>query len=404
MENFQALPFPQVFFGQDVIQKLPEVLSRYGKRVLLVYGQGSIKRIGLYQHICKQLEEGGFTRFELSGVEPNPRITTVEKGVRLARQEGIEVLLAVGGGSVIDCAKAISVGTSYLGENLWRMIVEKPDTGPTIPLVTVLTAAGTGSESNKGYVISNWETQEKRGSSSPHSMPKVSFLDPRYTCSVSPAQTASGTIDIMSHVLESYFKVPPDAYLQDRFAEAILKTCIHYGPIAFRDPEDLEARANLMLASGWALNGLTSNGKKGGSSCHPIEHVLSAYYDLTHGVGLAIITGPWMRYILSEKTLWKFVEYGCNVWGIPRELPPQKIALRAIESTEAFFGSFGLPMTLRQAGIHDTGNFEEMAKKSGCVRPAQCFCPLGGRGCRQYIEEFLLNDLFSNNEEVEQWK
>ena len=219
--------------------------------------------------------------------------------------------------------------------------------------MAVLTLAATGSEMNKNAVISNRTTNEKLGTASHKFKPVAAICDPTYLYTLPTHQTAAGTADIMSHVFEQYFQKTTQAYLTDRFAESILKTCIKYCPIALAEPANYEARANLMWASTQALNGLTSAGKGGAWTCHPIEHELSAFYDITHGVGLAIVTPRWMRYILNEETAPKFAEYARNVWEIHEE-DTMKCANRGIDATEEFFRSCGIPMTLTEVGIDES--------------------------------------------------
>lgn len=360
MDNFIFNAYTEILFGRGQIEKLAEVISRYGKNVLMVYGGGSIKKIGLYDKIKEILD--GVNVIELSGVEPNPRIDTVRRGVQLCRENNIDVVLAVGGGSTIDCSKVIAAGYYYKGDS-WDIVKDNSLIGDVLPIVTVLTLSATGSEMNKNAVISDMKTNEKLGTSSMKMIPKVSILNPEYTYSVSQKQTAAGTADIMSHVLENYFKRESGAFVQDRFAEGLLKTCIKYCPIALKEPENYEARANLMWASSMALNGLTGAGKVGEWTCHPIEHELSAYYDITHGVGLAIVTPQWMRYILNEDTVDKFVEFGMNVWGLENTGDKFEIANKAIDKTEDFWKSCGIPMRLSEIGI-DSSKFELMAEKA----------------------------------------
>lgn len=357
MDNFIFHAYTEMLFGKGQIVHLPEVLGRYGRRVLLVYGGGSIKKNGLYDKIIDLTDD--FELFELSGVEPNPRITTVEKGVSICRDHQVDVILAVGGGSTIDCAKAIGAAYYYDG-NAWDIVADSRLITKVLPIVTVLTLAATGSEMNKNAVISNPATNQKLGTDSRLMIPQASFLDPEYTYTLPSIQTAAGCADIMSHVFENYFKAADDAYIQDRFAEGILKACIHYCPIALKEPENYSARANLMWASSMALNGLVGSGKGGSWSCHPMEHELSAYYDITHGVGLAILTPRWMRYILSEKTVAKFADYAVQVWDLPIEEDLFALARKGIDATERFFIDCGLPMTLSAVGI-DQSKLDEMA-------------------------------------------
>jgi len=349
-----------MLFGKDQIAALPEVINEFGRNVLLVYGGGSIKKNGIYDKVMELLSNCNIV--ELSGVEPNPRITTVEKGVALCKEHNIDVVLAVGGGSTIDCSKVIAAGYYYDGP-AWDLVTQPEKIDKVLPIVTVLTLAATGSEMNQNAVISNLESNEKFGTYSKNMIPKASILDPTYLYSLPAIQTAAGTVDIMSHIFENYFKADTTAFIQDRFAEGILKACIKYCKIALERPEDYEARANLMWASSMALNGLTGAGKDGAWTCHPIEHELSAFYDITHGVGLAIVTPRWMRFILSETTVDKFVEYAVNVWNLDEDKDKFALANEAIDKTEQFFKDCKIPMTLTEVGI-DASKFDIMAEKA----------------------------------------
>jgi len=360
MDNFKFHASTEILFGKDQVKNLPEVLSAYGKNVLLAYGGGSIKKSGLYDTVKTLLKD--FVVIDFPDIEPNPHLTSVERGARLCREHKIDVILAVGGGSVIDCSKVVAAAALYEGK-AWDLVLDGNLITKALPIVTVLTLAGTGSEMNKGAVITNTENQMKKGTGNWATMPKTSIVDPTYLMTLPPRQTASGSADIFSHVLENYFKSTPDAYVQDRLAEGLLQTVIHYAPIALKDPTDYSARANLVWASSLALNGLTGSGKNGSWSVHPIEHELSAYYDLTHGIGLAILTPSWMRHILSDATVDKFVDYATNVWHLPQSLDKFKLAKDGINATEAFFKSLGIPMTLHEVGI-DKARFEPMAQRA----------------------------------------
>lgn len=360
MENFRFNAYTNILFGKGEIAKLPELLAKYGKNVLLTYGGGSIKKIGVYDEIIRLLKD--FNVYELRGIEPNPKIKSVRDGVEICKEKNIDVILAVGGGSTIDCSKVIAAGRFY-DNDPWDLVRDRSLIGKVMPIVAVLTMAATGSEMNKNAVISNPETDEKLGTSSMNMIPQAAICDPTYLYSLPPIQTSAGTADIMSHVLENYFKADEGTFIQDRFAEGILKACIKYCPIALEKPDDYEARANLMWASTMALNGLIGAGKGGSWSCHPIEHELSAYYDITHGVGLAIVTPRWMRYILSDKTVDKFVQYAVNVWNIENKGDKFDIANKAIDKTEEFFKKIKIPMTLTEINI-DSSKFEIMAEKA----------------------------------------
>lgn len=359
MNNFNFCVPTDIRFGRDQIECLPEELKKYGKRVLLVYGGGSIKRTGLYEKIQTLLKE--FEIYELSGIEPNPKLSSVRKGVALCKEHKIDVVLAVGGGSCIDASKHIACGAFYEGDP-WDLVLDRSKVTGALPIAVVLTICATGSEMNSGAVISNEETNEKLEINTPLLYPALSICDPIYLYTLPAKQTAAGTVDIMSHVFEQYFQPNDGAYLTDRLAEAVLKTCVHYGPIALKEPENYEARSNLMWSSTVGLNHLLTVGKGGAWSVHPMEHELSAFYDITHGVGLAILTPAWMRYVLSDETVARFAMYARNVWDI-EETDPYRAAQLAIDKTEEFFISLGMPSTLREVGI-DHSRFAEMAEEA----------------------------------------
>ncbi len=362
MNNFNYSIPTKIFFGKDKINVLGSKIKNYGSRVLLVYGGGSIKKNGIYDKVTEILKANDISFWELSGVEPNPRVTSVRDGIKLCRENKIDLILAVGGGSSIDCAKVIAAGYYYEGD-AWDIVLDSRKIQNALPLASILTLAATGSEMNAGAVITNLDTNEKLGTGHPAMTPKFSILDPTYTYTLPANQTAAGTADIISHIFEVYFSNTKEAYLQNRMAEAMLKTCINYGEIAIKEPENYEARSNLMWTSSLAINGLLSYGKVTEWSVHAMEHELSAYYDITHGVGLAILTPHWMKYILNEETLEKFVEYGVNVWGIDKNRDKDEIANEAIEKTREYFISLGIPTLLREMGINEE-KLEEMAKQA----------------------------------------
>ena len=353
----------KVYFGENQLGHLGEELAKYGNRVLLTYGGGSIKKSGLYDAVAAQVKAAGLTLFELSGIEPNPRIDSVRAGAALCKKERIDVLLAVGGGSTIDATKYIAAG-ACVDFDPWDFFSKWAPIERALPIVTVLTLSATGSEMDTGGVISNPETRDKIGRLAPPLLPKVSFLDPTNTYTVSPYQTACGAADIMSHILEVYFNMEPDLYMLDCFMEGLMKTVIKYTPIALREPENYEARANLMWASSWAINGFINGGKQQAWSCHPMEHELSAIYDITHGLGLAILTPRWLTYCLDESTVSRYVRFGVEVFGLDAGLPPMELAKRAIERLSAFlFDTLGLARTFTEVGIQ-AQDFPVMAKKA----------------------------------------
>ncbi len=363
MENFNFHVTTDIRFGKDRLAELPEVLAAFGKNVLLVYGGGSIKQNGLYEQVLALLEKNGSMVIELAGVEPNPRIETVTKGAELCRAHAIDVILAVGGGSVLDCSKAIA-GGAFVEGDLWEnLVLQRRYNGPALPLVTILTLAATGSEMNSGGVISNLKTQQKLGMGGKNLLPKVSFLDPTNTFTVNQYQTAAGAADILSHLMENYFNATPGTEVQDSVAEGLMKTVIKNLPIALAEPENYDARANLMWASTLALNGLTGSGKTGTWSCHAMEHELSAFYDITHGIGLAILTPRWMAHVLNDVSQPKFARFAKEVWGI-QETDPTRAAKQGIQALYDFFVANGVPMTLPEVGIETEQDFAQMAQQA----------------------------------------
>ena len=359
MNNFRFYAPTDIRFGKGQADCLPEELGKYGKRILMVYGGGSVKRSGLYDRLQELLKE--FEIFELPGIEPNPKITSVRKGVEICKKEQIDVILAVGGGSCIDASKNIACGAFYEGDP-WDLVLDRTKITEALPLAVVLTICATGSEMNNGAVISNEETNEKLEMGADVLYPKLSICDPTYLYTLPSAQTAAGTADIMSHVLEQYFQPCDTAWLTDRLSEEVLKTCIRYCPAALKEPENYEARANLMWASTLGLNHILTAGKGGAWSCHPMEHQLSAFYDITHGVGLAILTPAWMRYVLCDRTVDRFALYARQVWGVELE-DRYQAAEEGIRRTENFFREIGFPSALTQVGI-GREHFQEMAEKA----------------------------------------
>jgi len=375
MNNFIYDVPTKVYFGEDQLGHLGEELKRFGKRVLLVYGGGSIKKSGLYDRIAAEIKKANLELFECPGIEPNPRIASVNRGAGICKKEHIDVLLAVGGGSTIDATKFIGAGACYDGD-AWDILTNKAQVTNCLPIVTVLTLAATGSEMDSGGVISNPETKDKIGYMHPVLRPKVSFLDPTNTYSVSAYQTACGAADIMSHIIEVYFNMDQDLMMLDSVMEGLMRAVIKHAPIAIKEPKSYEARANLMWTSSWAINGFVNGGKRQAWSCHPMEHEISAFYDITHGLGLAILTPRWMKYTLDGTTVSKFYQFGCTVFGIDRSLSPMDVAKKSIEMlSDFFYSTLGLKGSFSELGIDDS-NFTVMAKKAcgGGVLPG--FKPL----------------------------
>ncbi|MFX0563009.1 iron-containing alcohol dehydrogenase [Bacillus pumilus] len=350
MENFIYYNPTKLMFGKGQLEGLKSELARYGKRVLLVYGGGSIKKNGLYDNVISALNEAEAEVFELSGVEPNPRLTTVEKGIDICQNEKIDFLLAVGGGSVIDCTKAIAAGAEYDGD-VWDIISKKTTAQKALPFGTVLTLAATGSEMNPDSVITNWETNEKYvwGSSVTH--PAFSILDPEHTYSVPENQTVYGMVDMMSHVFEQYFHNVKNTPLQDRMCFAVLQTVIETVPKLLEDLQNYEHRETILYAGTIALNGTLQMGYFGDWASHTIEHAVSAVYDIPHAGGLAILFPNWMRHTLDHNVE-RFKNLMLNMFDIETEGKSDRdIALEGIDKLSAFWTSLGAPSRLADYDI-----------------------------------------------------
>ncbi|WP_047380814.1 iron-containing alcohol dehydrogenase [Cetobacterium sp. ZWU0022] len=362
MKNFIYDVPTKILFGEGQVSNVGKEVKKYASRVLLLYGKNSIKKNGLYDEVLKRLTDENIEVIELSGVDPNPRIETVREGADLCRRYKLDLILAVGGGSTIDCAKGIAAQTKYHGDIWQDLCVDKKFHLLTeaLPIASILTLAATGSEMNGNSVLSNPNENLKLGFGSYILRPVFSILDPVYTFTVNKYQTAAGVVDIMSHLFEQYFSPDKKGYLQARIMEGLLKTVIHYGPIAYENPTDYEARANIMWASSLSLNGLTSSGKESTDwATHQIEHELSAKYDITHGIGLGILTPYWMEYVLDKENVHRFVDYANNVWGIFGD-DDFEVARKVIQKTREFFNSLDVPSTLAEVDI-DSSKLEEMA-------------------------------------------
>lgn len=387
MQNFTYQTPTKLVFGKGVITQLPDIMRPLGQRILLTYGGGSIKKSGLYDQVKALLKD--FDVFELSGIEPNPKYSTsVVDGVRLCKDNRIDAILAVGGGSVLDCSKAIAAGACYDGEP-WDLISYQVKAKAALPIVDVMTLSATGSEYDCGGVISRTETNDKIGYMDELLFPVCSILDPTYTFTVSKKQTAAGAADAINHVMEQYF-TEPASILTDGMCEATIKSLMHNVQIALKKPEDYEARAEIMVDCALACNGILSLGNgASGWPMHGIEHALSAYYDITHGEGLAIITPRWMKHILNDKTLPRFVKLGVNVFGIDAALPEMEIAEKTIEETYRFFESIGIPMHLREVGI-DESRIGEMAHHIAVNEGLEsAYAPLNEKDIAQILTESL---------------
>jgi alcohol dehydrogenase len=362
LQNFVFHNPTKLIFGRGTLPALKEVVPTYGTKVLLVYGGGSIKRNGIYDETLKYLQEINAQVFELSGVEPNPRLSTVHKGVEICKREQIDFLLAVGGGSVIDATKAIAVGAKFDGD-VWDVITKKAQATDALPFGTVLTLAATGSEMNSGSVITNWETQEKLGWGTPLVFPRFSILDPVHTFTVPRDQTVYGIVDMMSHALEHYFSSAPNVPYNERMVEGLLVTVMEAGAKLVKDLENYELRETILFCGTMALNGVLSQGMTGDWGTHGIEHAVSAVYDIPHGGGLAIIFPNWIRYNL-DKAMPKMKQLAIRVFQVdPTGKTDREIAEEGIDRLRAYWNSIGAPSRLADYQIDDS-RLELMAEKA----------------------------------------
>ncbi|HEY8529535.1 MAG TPA: iron-containing alcohol dehydrogenase [Paenibacillaceae bacterium] len=342
-----------LYYGSGQIEAhLASEVKKYGRNVLLVYGGGSIKRFGLYDKVIGILRGAGCNVFELSGIEPNPRLSSVYKGIEICKTQGIDLVLAVGGGSVLDAAKAIAAGAKYDGD-VWNFYTQKDEPRDALPLGTILTLAATGSEMNGNSVITNWETKDKLSMGSIHCYPRFSFCDPANTFTVPRDQTVYGIVDMISHVFEQYFSPASNTPLQERLCEAVMRTIIETAPRVLEQPENYEARETIMYCGTMALNYMISMGMPGDWATHVIEHEISAIYDIPHGGGLAIVFPRWMEYVVDAGPE-RFAQMAVRVFDVdPSGKTQREVALEGIERVKAFFRSIGAPASLADYNIGD---------------------------------------------------
>lgn len=352
----------KIYFGKNQIQHLPEELSRFGNKVLLVYGGGSIKKNGIYDTVVSLIKEKGLELFELAGVEPNPRHSTANKGAEICKKENIDVVLAVGGGSTIDCAKGVAAAAKTKRGDIWELVSKGVWVTDALPIVAVLTNAATGSEMDAWAVISNMDTNEKIGMGGSALIPQAAFENPEYSYTLPSYQTACGAFDIFNHVLDNYYLAGDATFdMVMEMQEAVMRSVVKWAPIAIKEPENYEARANLMWASSVALNTFLDAGTVHGCACHAMEHELSAYYDITHGHGLAIVAPRWLAYILNEDTAPAISRFGVKVFGLKETDDEMQGANNAIEALKSFcFDTLGLKSSLTDLGI-GSEHFKAMA-------------------------------------------
>jgi alcohol dehydrogenase YqhD (iron-dependent ADH family) len=350
MQNFIFWNPTKIIFGEGTIPQIGSETKQFGKNVMLVYGKGSIKKTGIYDDVVNSLRKADLEIIEFSGVQSNPIISHVKQGIALAKQKDVDVIVAVGGGSVLDESKAIAAGSKTDGD-VWDFYTEKATVQDALPMLAVLTLAATGSEMNLTSVITKEETQQKFNLRSPFIFPKVSILDPTATYSVPKTYTAYGGVDAISHVIEGYF-TGEDSWtpIQDRYVEGLIRTIMESTERCLENPEDYQGRATMMWAATLALNGLPVAGiGKHGFPNHMIEHSLSAIYDIAHGAGLSIVIPGWMKYA-SRKSPEKFAQFAERVFDT-HENVPEKAAEKGIEALKAWFEKIGSPTNLSAGSI-----------------------------------------------------
>ncbi|QBK24447.1 iron-containing alcohol dehydrogenase [Ureibacillus thermophilus] len=387
MNSFTFKNPVRLYFGKGEIRNLKKELPRYGRNILFVYGGGSIKRNGIYDEVISILKELDLNVFELSGVEPNPRVETARKGIEICKRESIDFVLAVGGGSVIDCSKLIAAGAKS-EEDAWKIVTNQVPVKDALPLGTVLTLAATGSEMNANSVITNGETKEKYGWASGRVYPKFSILDPTYTKTVPKDQTVYGIVDIMSHVFEQYFHNAENTLIMDELCEGVLRTVIETAPKLVEDLENYELRETILLSGTIALNGMLSMGSDGDWATHDIEHAVSALYDIPHGGGLAILFPNWMKHVVPVNPA-RFSRLAIKVFQVnPSNKTDEEIAYEGIERLRAFWTSLGAPSRLKDYGIDDS-KLDELVEKSLANGPIGGFKILDENDVREILKMSL---------------
>ena len=363
MKDFSFQNPTRIHFGRDALRHLSDEVNRYGKRVLMVYGGGSIKRTGVYDDVLVQLKAADAQVWELSGVQPNPRLSLVREGIAICRKEQIQLVLAVGGGSAIDTAKAIVNGACYDGD-VWDLYEGKGSNDTALPLGVVLTIPAAGSEMSRSSVMTREEDWCKRGRNAYTNFPTFSILNPEYSFTLPPYQTACGIVDIMAHMMERYFTMEEHVELTDRLIEGALVTVINNAPIVMEKPDDYDARAEITWAGALAHNTLLDTGRVGDWASHKLEHELSALYDVAHGAGLAVMFPAWMKFVLPRGGARKLAQFAERVLGVPAGFgSTDEIAAEGIRRLEAFYQSLGMPITLAGLGI-DGSRIPEMAARA----------------------------------------
>ncbi|MDA3811151.1 MAG: iron-containing alcohol dehydrogenase [Spirochaetaceae bacterium] len=361
MNNFEFQNTTKIIFGRGSEENVGREVSASADKILLHYGGGSIKSSGLYDRVTDSLKKAGVTWIELGGVKPNPRLSLVEEGIQLCKENNLSLILAVGGGSVIDSSKAIAMG-AVIDTDVWDFYLGKGSPQKALPVGTVLTLPAAGSEASSGTVITNENGWLKRAVNSDLLYPKFSILNPELCYTLPKFQVACGLTDIMAHLMERYFTNTKNVSFTDNLIEATMKTIINQGPHVIKDSEDYDSWAEIMWAGTIAHNNLLNTGRDGDWASHDIEHEISGIYDVAHGAGLAVVFPAWMKYVLHND-LNRFVQWSVRVWNVDMNVfDPESVALEGIRKMKEFFQSLGLKITLSDLGIKDD-RIDEMADK-----------------------------------------
>ncbi len=364
MNNFQYYTPTKVVFGKDTEKQAGELIKdQKGSKVLVHYGTGSVKKSGLLDRVYAALDGAGISYVSLGGAVPNPRLSLVYEGIELCKKEGVDFILAVGGGSAIDSAKAIALGTKYQGD-VWDLYLKKASAGDAIPLGVILTIAATGSEMSDSTVITNEEGWLKRGLHSDLIRPHFAIMNPELTYTLPEYQTMSGCTDILMHTMERYFSHEMDTDLVDGMAESLLKSVMRAAKVLLKNSKDYNARAEVLWAGSLSHNGLTGCGRAGDWACHQLEHELGGMFDVAHGAGLAAVWGSWARYVYKDDVA-RFAKFAVNVMGIAYDYAdPEKTVLEGIEAMENFFRTIHMPVSIRELGVELTDEqIKELAYK-----------------------------------------
>lgn len=386
MQNFVYNTPTKVFFGRDTHLKVGEIIKEYGyKKIMMQYGKGSIKNSGLYDQVIKSLKDNGISVIEMAGVEPNPKLSFVREAVKVAKENQVEFILAVGGGSALDSSKYTAIG-AYHDVDVWDLVMGKASVKGALPVGVILTHSAAGSEMSNSAVVTNMELNLKKGISTEFNRCKFAICNPELTYSVSKYQTACGIVDMMTHTIERYFTVCEDTPLTDGIAEALLRSIIDAGRIAVKNPTDYNARATLMWGSSLAHNGLTACGRENYLVVHQIEHAVSGEYDsVAHGAGLAVLFPAWGRFIYKHNVK-RFAQFARNVWGVC-EQDDDKAAILGIDKMQEYFIEIGMPSKLSDFDIPK----ESIARLAdlctyGKTRTIKSYIPLGDKEIEQILQ------------------